>query len=191
VQPANVLPRPTHERGSGGGASSDLSFTNDFSNLSLNGTTTTTRSDNRALTYGNAPTAQANPVGDYATSTGYRAHSVTTYPYGYPAQASYGWPLQPSYSTPVTNAYSATQHTTAYANHNPNYATAQFDLARPSDEELLQSVGRNVVLRPDAEHTPPDLLSLGVQPHMRLNSSKNTHGNSERLNTSCVPPIQS
>lgn len=68
-----------------------------------------------------------------------------------------------------------------YSGHLPNPTTQAAAIPRPSDEELLRKVGRNVVLRPDARNTPTDLLQLGVQPHMRINGTLQTHGNQESI----------
>jgi hypothetical protein len=65
-------------------------------------------------------------------------------------------------------------------------STSLTTINRPSDRELLQNVGREVELNPDADSTPPDfpLLSQGLWPRRILRGSERTHGTQERLKPS-------
>ncbi|KAH7378346.1 hypothetical protein BKA66DRAFT_149821 [Pyrenochaeta sp. MPI-SDFR-AT-0127] len=54
---------------------------------------------------------------------------------------------------------------------------------RPSDQELLRQVARDVVFRPTVQSTPPEFRPLGVPPHRVFRGSPR-HGRAERLDPS-------
>jgi len=103
-------------------------------------------------------------------------YSRTTYANHYTAVAPY-----PS-SNYTLSQYGYLQNIGVNAAAPNPYPTHVPTSTRPSDGELLENVGREVVLHPDASSTPPDfpLLSQGRWPRRILRGSER-HGTSERL----------
>jgi hypothetical protein len=156
------------------GTSSDSSITSAFSNLSLG-------------SYGVAPGSSNNNTSSYQAhpptvrTDSDRSYVAVNYTYT-PTQASGYMNNQASHTPHQRPAVDAAT---------PGYAqpTSSTTFNRPSDGELLQNVGREVVLDPDAYSTPPDfpLLSQGLWPRRILRGSEETHGREEKLKPSQFP----
>jgi hypothetical protein len=161
---------PSHGRGPSG-ASNDSSITSAFSTLSLGNYNVAPGSLNTdtASYYNHPPTVRTDSDGSYVAVN----HAYT------PTQASGYMITQASY-TPYQQPEVDSQ-TSGYT-----HSTSPTHIARPSDGELLQNVGREVVLNPDAHNTPPDfpLLSKGLWPHRILRGSQGTHSSKEKLKPS-------
>jgi hypothetical protein len=148
------------------GKSNDASITSAFSNLSLGNHNVAPGNLNT-----NAPYYQNHPPTVRTDSDG--SYVAVNYAY-IPTQASHS-PCQPPGVDTATPGYAQPINSTT--------------TNRPSDGELLQNVGREVVLDPDAYSTPPDfpLLSQGLWPRRILRGSEETHGREEKLKPSKSP----
>jgi hypothetical protein len=163
----------SHDRGPDG-TSSDSSITSAFSNLSLGSCNVAPGSANTNTPYYQnlPPAVRTDSDGSYVAVN--HAHTPTT-ALGYTINQQSQTPHQ---SPPVNAA------TSGYAQ-----STSSGTINRPSDGELLQNVGREVELNPNADSTPPDfpLLSQGLWPRRILRGSERTHGTQERLKPSQSP----
>lgn len=146
--------------------------------------------DNSSVqSWANTPPAYSNN-----TSRSYASPNGAYTNFSNPSSATQGFTNQyPGYTQyPIGNYHQTSEpktHQLPYSNTsnaNNHAFTQKVAVSRPSDEELLSTVGRSVILRPDSTSIPTDLLQLGVTPYMRINSTLNTHGKQERLSPSML-----
>jgi hypothetical protein len=164
-----------------GDTGTSLGFENDFARLSIDRANATSDIRGASIPTGlpiHPPTARANYGGSYTTANQIRSQPAA---YAYPGytyrQSSHTYYQN---ATGNTNEPNPTPADEGYVNPTDVPSTT-----RPSDGELLENVGREVVLHPDARSTPPDfpLLSQGLWPRRILRGSER-HGKKERLRPS-------
>ena len=182
---SNVSSNSSHGRGSSR-ASSDQSFISNFSNLSVN-----EGSAEQGFSYKNTPSYHINVTGTHMglgaehTRSGY-GHAVTQPHSGYVQQPP-SWTRYPTYNeTFDPNMYTRNHSQNAYSNpvYSQSLSSSRTSTVRPSDEELLHEIGRDVILEPTAQSTPANLSPYLAVPSHRIFRGTPRNGTHERLNSS-------
>ncbi|CAO2654007.1 Nn.00g107400.m01.CDS01 [Neocucurbitaria sp. VM-36] len=183
AQPASNSSTGTSHVRAPSGTNSDWSIASDLSALSISSHSATGGSSrNMTPTYRTSiPGGGIGAVGNHVTANhSYATTPVIAYPYsGFTPQASLSGHQSLNVARSPTHGLAP-----SYPGYTPIQLTNQTTATRPSDAELLQEVGREVILDPSDESTPPEFLSPGFLPHRILRGSTRTHGTQEKLKSS-------